>query len=249
MSPQTRWDRMPLRLLRSLSEGREIGMVLSGGIPATGRVLYGAREWSRRARRPVLCAPTPRGRDSACRRRVRALWESRRLAPSSSSRALASPGSPADDRRRRPSSRRDGRVRGGAPLACLNVPDSSRAALLAEFADDMARETPPRRRLFRLLAGRVARRRPLLLIPMVHRTSAARRDGARGLGRDMDRAGSGERRAGRYSRSRPRYDGRRVGRTVYPGAFRMSANLYRSIGDLRGSLSGIVRRWPSRRAC
>ena len=57
-----------------------------------------------------------------------------------------------------------------AGLDCLNVPDSSRAALLAEFADDMARETPPRRRLFRLLAGRVARRRPLLLIPIVHTT-------------------------------------------------------------------------------
>ncbi|MCR4295725.1 MAG: hypothetical protein NUW21_09345, partial [Elusimicrobia bacterium] len=36
--------------------------------------------------------------------------------------------------------------------------------------DDMARETPARRRLFRLLAGRVARRRPLLLIPVVHRS-------------------------------------------------------------------------------
>ncbi|MEQ1918924.1 MAG: hypothetical protein ABL955_06965, partial [Elusimicrobiota bacterium] len=40
MSPQTRWDRMPLRLFRALSEGGEIGMVLSGGIPSTGRVLY-----------------------------------------------------------------------------------------------------------------------------------------------------------------------------------------------------------------
>jgi hypothetical protein len=59
---------------------------------------------------------------------------------------------------------------GRAALACLAVPDASRAALLAELASDMARETPSRRRLFRLLAGRVARRRPLLLIPVVHRT-------------------------------------------------------------------------------
>ncbi|UPT74365.1 MAG: hypothetical protein M0D55_01050 [Elusimicrobiota bacterium] len=50
MSPHTRWDRMPLRLFRWLGEGREVGMVLSGGVPATGRVLYGVREWARRAR-------------------------------------------------------------------------------------------------------------------------------------------------------------------------------------------------------
>ena len=50
MSPQARWDRMPLRLFRSLSEGHEIGMVLSGGVPEPRRVLYGAREWARRAR-------------------------------------------------------------------------------------------------------------------------------------------------------------------------------------------------------
>ncbi len=57
-----------------------------------------------------------------------------------------------------------------AALACLQVSGAAGEALLAELARDMARETSARRRLFRLLVGRVARRRPLLLIPVVHRT-------------------------------------------------------------------------------
>jgi hypothetical protein len=35
----------------------------------------------------------------------------------------------------------------------------------------MTRETPSRRRLFRLLAGRVARIRPVVLLPIVHSSS------------------------------------------------------------------------------
>lgn len=57
-----------------------------------------------------------------------------------------------------------------AALACLSVPEAARESLLAELSSDMTRETPSRRRLFRLLVGRVARRRPLVLIPVVHRT-------------------------------------------------------------------------------
>jgi hypothetical protein len=54
-------------------------------------------------------------------------------------------------------------------LECLRVPEAERAGLLSEFEEDLSRETPVRRRLFRLLAGRVARRRPLVVLPVTHR--------------------------------------------------------------------------------
>jgi hypothetical protein len=55
-----------------------------------------------------------------------------------------------------------------AVLACLAVPPAERPGLLASLDRDLARETPRRVRLFRLLAGRVARRRPLVIVPIVH---------------------------------------------------------------------------------
>ena len=172
MSPQTRWDRMPLRLFRSLSEGGEIGMVLSGGIPSTGRVLYGVREWSRRARAASPLHGDPARahelllvdaafvrfkKDAAAHIPLpRGPW---RLLEAWLMIAAAGllPGETVESAAR-------------AVLACLQVPGAARAALLAELAGDMARETPARRRLFRLLVGRVARRRPLILIPVVHLT-------------------------------------------------------------------------------
>lgn len=172
MSPQTRWDRMPLRLFRSLAEGREIGMVLSGGVPATGRVLYGVREWSRRARAASpLHADPARAlaflRADASFARFEKAADALFPLPRGPWRLLEAwlmtaaadllPGETAEAVAR-------------AELSCLKVPDASRAALLAELASDMTRETPSRRRLFRLLVGRVARRRPLVLIPVVHRT-------------------------------------------------------------------------------
>ncbi len=50
----------------------------------------------------------------------------------------------------------------------LNVPAALRPALLTALELDLSRETPRRLRLFRALAGRVARRRPLAIIPIVH---------------------------------------------------------------------------------
>lgn len=168
MSPQTRWDRMPLRLLRTLSEGREVGMVLSGGIPATGHVLYGAREWARRA------FSAGKIRDLSCLRAdpVFARFEKEAAEqmplPRGGLRLLESwlmvsasgllPGATIESA-------------AAAALACLKVPDEARAALLSDLASDMTRETPARRRLFRVLVGRVARRRPLLILPVVHSTA------------------------------------------------------------------------------
>jgi hypothetical protein len=172
MSPWTRWDRMPFRLFRSLAEGCEVGMVLSGGVPSTGRVLYGVREWARRAR----AAGPLRANPVSALKRLRADPAFARFEKDASSliplprgpwRLLEAwlmtaaagmlPGETAESVAR-------------VELECLSVPEASRAALLAELSSDMARETPSRRRLFRLLVGRAARRRPLLLIPVVHRT-------------------------------------------------------------------------------
>ena len=173
LSPQTRWDRMPLRLFKTLAEGHEVGIVLSGGVPSTGRVLYAAREWARRALAASALRSDP-SRALACLRgdmsysRFEQAAESIISLPKGPWRLLEAwlmttaagllPGETADSAAR-------------AALACLKVSDTSRAALLAELATDMARETPARRRLFRLLVGRVARRRPLVLLPVVHRTS------------------------------------------------------------------------------
>jgi len=173
MSPQTRWDRMPQRLFRTLAEGREVGMVLSGGIPATGRVLYGAREWSRRARAasPLRAEPAralERLRADASFARFEASAAEHIPLPRGAWRLLDAwlmtsaagliPGETAESA-------------ANSALACLEIPDTSRVALLAELTSDMARETPSRRRLFRLLVGRVARRRPLILLPVVHATA------------------------------------------------------------------------------
>ncbi|MBI4060802.1 MAG: hypothetical protein HY403_05170 [Elusimicrobia bacterium] len=171
MSPQARWDRMPLRLFRFLGEGREVGMVQSGGVPSTGRVLYGAREWARRAR-AAAAFPADPARALACLRADEsfARFEKAVVAHAPLPRgpwrmieawlmtaaAGLMPGETAESA-------------ACAALGCLRVPERARAALLAELSSDMTRETPSRRRLFRLLVGRAARRRPLLLIPVVHR--------------------------------------------------------------------------------
>ena len=173
MSPATRWDRMPLRLFRTLAEGGEVGMVLSGGVPATGRVLYGVREWARRARAagPYRADPTEvlrRLRADADFSRFESVVSQTIHLPRGAWRLLEAwlmasaaglvPGESAESVAR-------------AALKCLAVPVAEHAVLLAALSQDLARETPSRRRLFRLLIGRVARRRPLVLIPVVHRTA------------------------------------------------------------------------------
>ena len=49
------------------------------------------------------------------------------------------------------------------------MPAAARGALLAELLRENSRETPTRRRLFRIIAGRVLRRRPVVFLPVVHR--------------------------------------------------------------------------------
>jgi hypothetical protein len=173
LTPQSSWAAMPLRLLRLLRVGGEVGLVLSGGVPSTGRVLYGAREWTRRARalsplraRPEEAAAALRA-DASYERFARAaeatlrlprrpwrlveIWLMAAAADLLSGETLAEAAA--------------------AVLAALQVPERERPALLESLRREATRETPARRRLFRVLEGRVARRRPIVFLPVVHRTS------------------------------------------------------------------------------
>ena len=171
LTPLAAWTAMPMRLLRALSEGGEIGLVPAGGVPSTSRVLYGVRDWARiaRSRSPL------RGRPAEIERALRADPSFARF-----ERALAHAGISAPSRPRHlvdawlmlaasgllPDENAEAAA--VAVLSCLAVPAGERPDLLAELARDLSRETPRRLRLFRLLAGRVARRRPLVMIPIVH---------------------------------------------------------------------------------
>ncbi|MEK7389266.1 MAG: hypothetical protein AAB036_06180 [Elusimicrobiota bacterium] len=170
LSPQTRWDRMPLRLLRTISGGGEVGLVLSGGVPETGFVLYGIREWVRRA---ALSSPL-RSTPEAVRRAVRSdasysRFESVRpdilATPLSAWRLLevwlmsVASGFVPDQSLE---------AAAGEVLSCLAVPEAERRRLMNELRREMKHETPVRRRLFRLIAARAARARPVILLPVVH---------------------------------------------------------------------------------
>ncbi|MBI3566257.1 MAG: hypothetical protein HY079_13760 [Elusimicrobia bacterium] len=173
LTPRASWTAMPRRLFGALAGGGEVGMVLSGGIPSTGRVLYGAREWARRVRHA-----SPHARDAAAvERRLDAdpsFQRFHRIAaglihiPEGTWRVFDAwlmaacagllPGEAPE-------------AAAEAALAALEVPAARRAELMGALRRDLTRETPTRRRLFRILAGRVARRRPLVLLPIVHRMS------------------------------------------------------------------------------
>lgn len=171
LTPSAAWSAMPRRLFRILGRGGEVGLVLSGGIPATGRVLYGAREWTRsvRAKSPLRARPAEVERslradpgfarfdESAAELpRLPGAWRLVELWLMLAAAGLI-PGS-------------DARAAAQSALAAFDVPAAERPRLLEELRADLERETPSRRRLFRILAARVARRRPVVLIPIVHGT-------------------------------------------------------------------------------
>lgn len=167
LSPQTAWHAMPWRMLRLLGGGGEAGIVLSGGVPETGRVLYGAREWVREARAAARGSVTPA--EAAARLALEPGFL--RFAAEAGVPLPAGPW-------RRLEGWLMGAAVGLAPggaretaervLEVLAVPAALRPALLTALDFDLSRETPRRLRLFRALAGRVTRRRPLVIIPIVH---------------------------------------------------------------------------------
>ena len=172
MTPRASWTAMPRRLFGELAGGGEVMMVLSGGIPGTSRLLYGVREWARRARHASPHANAA----AAVEARMRADPSFQRFeriaaelhAPKGTWRVFDAwlmaacagflPGESAAQA-------------AAAALSALEVPADRRPALLADLDRDLTRETPTRRRFFRLLARRVARRRPLVIVPVVHRSS------------------------------------------------------------------------------
>lgn len=172
LTPHAAWTKMPQRMFRKLAEGGEAGIFLAGGVPATARVLYGVREWIRcarslspRRRDPALVARSL-GAEPVFARFKAAAADALHL-PSSTWRVvdmwlMASEAGLLPEEAPRAAAR--------AALEALDVPEAARARLLAELSALSDRETPHRGRLFRVLAGRVARARPLVLIPIIHST-------------------------------------------------------------------------------
>jgi len=169
------WHRMAHRLLGALAAGGEVGMVLAGGVPATTRILYAAREWVGEAR-----SQSPlRRRPAEVLARLRRLPEFARLESSGphGDRLRGSAWRLADlyamsllaPRADLGSLDDEGRRGLLEFLDALGLSAEQAAESLARLSEELGRETPFRRRFFRVLAGRVARRRPVVLLPIVHR--------------------------------------------------------------------------------
>lgn len=178
---KTAWHRTAHRLLRELGRGAEVGIAIAGGVPSTARVLYGAREWMQEQRRRSPWRAHPGEvlrrlrlnpdylrfeREGPCGEglsrnawRMLEAWIMAGVAaegcgPSSAEQGLLLPEA---ERRARDC------------LEALDVPSRERALALEKLAAVVRRETPPRSRFFRVLAGRVLRRRPVVFLPIVHR--------------------------------------------------------------------------------
>ncbi len=180
------WDRMAHRLLRVLGGGGEVGMVLAGGVPSTTRVLYAAREWVGEARRQSALSSKPAEILSRLRRlpgfarmesagphgaRLRgSAW---RLAEAYAMALLA--GVYVEQAQAGRACADLGCFDEGTRRSMLELLDAlglsaeQAAESLARLSEELGRETPFRRRFFRVLAGRVARQRPVVLLPIVHR--------------------------------------------------------------------------------
>jgi len=183
---RTALDLMPWRLFSRLAAGGEVGMVLSGGVPATGRALYVLREWIKEIwrRHPIADAGVARRlleenqdfkrfeaalpRGSSLRKNIPRLcegWAASRalgLRENSPARGACSLGrldEPTEDALR-------------VILRAAGAGETESAARIGALAEEFARETPFRRRFFRLLLKRVLARsgRPIVFVPISHDT-------------------------------------------------------------------------------
>lgn len=174
---ETHWHRLMHRLLRRLRAGGEVGLVLSGGVPQTTRVLYAAREWAAALRRRAPRRASPNEVLSALRahegyRRfeddgqivLKSTW--RRLEAWAMA-AVAGAGegtSSAEHGQLQPEAR-------GVLLSCaeaLGFGSAEAASAVDELAGELARETPYRPRFFRVLAARLLRCRDVVFVPVRH---------------------------------------------------------------------------------
>lgn len=178
------WTSAGTRLCSLLGSGGELGMVLAGGVPATARVLYAAREflWALRRERPgappsaALLRLSEHDEDFSDFSRSpsvsgtlrRSAW---RMMEAWVMQALT--GTSGQDP---PMAQTERGVLGSLPrkalescAEALGFPRPEALARVAAFEEEFARETPYRERLFRLLAGRVAASGTgLLLLPLRH---------------------------------------------------------------------------------
>jgi hypothetical protein len=182
--PRTSWDRMAHRFLSLLERGGEAGMVLAGGVPSTTRTLYASREWVGEARRlsPLRNAPAqvlsrlrllpgfgelerngPHGP-------ARSVWRLAELyAMAFLSGVFVSDAAVGKSCADLGCLDEQGRATMLGFLAALGLDGAQSEESLSRLTEELGRETPFRRRFFRILAGRVVRRRPVVLIPIVHR--------------------------------------------------------------------------------
>lgn len=180
----TAWDRMPLRLLKGLAAGGAFAMALAGGIPATARGRYTAREWLARQRRRSPGAGDPAGvlarlRGEASYRafeKTHPGWVHPRSAwRSMEAWLLAALEEPSLSGGNGRSSTETGALSGparDAALRCLSVlgiEAGAASSAMAELEAEFLRETPYRARFFRVAASRVlARGRPIVFVPVAH---------------------------------------------------------------------------------
>lgn len=185
------WPRVAARLLARLGRAGDVIMALSGGIPATARILYTVREWvaAQRRRSPLRGEPAqvlrglsaslefvrfaqdgPHG--AGLRRNV---WRMMEGWVMSAAAGLSWNGRHSFPDKKEPGARSgelEPQLRAVLErcLDVLEAPGPGREAALREFSEEWVRQTPYRARLFRILAGRVlARGRPLLFLPVVHK--------------------------------------------------------------------------------
>ncbi len=180
---KTAWPNLIWRLLRRLAGGGEAAMAVSGGVPATARVLYTTREWVGRHRR----LSARRGQPEKVLSGLRGFADFRKF---------ESDGPHSEDLRSNAWRMVEGWAMsavaehlGGEPscaetgvltprarqvlescLEALDVPSLEQDAALLELSEEFQRETPFRRRLFQIVAGRMLRHgRPVMFLPVVHR--------------------------------------------------------------------------------
>jgi hypothetical protein len=176
------WTTASLRLSGALRSGRELVMVLGGGVPSTGRVMYCAREFLHRLREE---RPGPKARPGEVLGRLERLSEgfARFKASGETGKGLRRSAwrlleawvlSVLARREALPEAEQGARTPESlsALALCaraLGWPDDEAGLALAAFAEDFAFETSPRERFFRFIGRRVAAKgTPVLLLPLTH---------------------------------------------------------------------------------
>ena len=176
------WHRMAYRLFGILRRGGAVGMVLSGGVPQTTRVLYAAKEWlaSQRAQSALKSRPSEvlkslRGKPGFAlygkyAGDARGAWRALEAYLACALTGIMEDGG--QEHSAADTGRLNEEAKAGAKdcLEALGFGAKQVQLALELLAEELARETPYRARFFRLLAGRVLKSgTPLVIVPVAHR--------------------------------------------------------------------------------